>query len=63
MNEVFLFEVMGVDGRIILKWFLNMYVEGVDWILLAQDRAKRQGLVNTVMNLRIPYKCKHIVTS
>jgi hypothetical protein len=23
-KEVFLFEVMGVDGRIILKWFLKM---------------------------------------
>ena len=40
-----------------------MYVEGVDWILLAQDRATWRGLVNTVMNLRVPCKCKHIVTS
>lgn len=58
-KEVLLFEVLGVDGRMLLKWFL----EGVDWILLAQDRDKWRGPVNRVMNMRIPYKCKHFVTS
>jgi hypothetical protein len=28
--------------------------EGVDWILLAQDRDKWQAVVNTAMNLRFP---------
>jgi transcription termination factor 2 len=27
---------------------------GVDWINLAQDRDRWRGLVNTVMNLRVP---------
>jgi hypothetical protein len=27
---------------------------GVDWIGLAQDRDKWRGLVNAVMNLRVP---------
>ena len=26
----------------------------MDWIKLAQDRDRRQGLVNAVMNLRVP---------
>jgi hypothetical protein len=28
--------------------------DGRDWIELAQDRARRRALVNTVMNLRVP---------
>ena len=28
--------------------------EGVDWIELVQDRDRRRGLVNAVMNLRVP---------
>jgi hypothetical protein len=28
----------GVDGRIILKWVLEMLDGGVNWIDLAQDR-------------------------
>jgi hypothetical protein len=27
---------------------------GIDWIELAQDRARWQALVNVVMNLRVP---------
>jgi hypothetical protein len=27
---------------------------GMDWIALAQDRDRCLGLVNTVMNLRVP---------
>jgi hypothetical protein len=29
--------------------------DGMDWIDLAQDRAYWRALVNTVMNLRVPY--------
>jgi hypothetical protein len=28
---------------------------GLDWIGLAQDRYRWRGLVNAVMNLRVPY--------
>ena len=38
---------------------IKMYLQevgcgGTDWIELAQDRDRRQALVNTVMNLRVP---------
>jgi hypothetical protein len=29
-------------------------LEDLDWIHLAQDRKRRQALVNTAMNLRVP---------
>jgi hypothetical protein len=29
----------GVDGRIILKWFLNKQCEDMDWAKLAQGMA------------------------
>jgi hypothetical protein len=34
----------------------EMGCEGVDRIRLAQDRAQRWELLNTIVNLRIPYK-------
>jgi hypothetical protein len=44
----------GVDETIILKWIFGRLDEGKDWIDLAQDRARWQALVNTVMNLWVP---------
>jgi hypothetical protein len=41
----------GIDGRIMLKWIFKMWHGGMDWIELAQDRARWQALVNAVMNL------------
>jgi hypothetical protein len=28
--------------------------EGVDWVVLAQDRDNRRDFLNAVMNLRVP---------
>jgi hypothetical protein len=42
-----------VDGKIILKWIFEKLGGGIDWIDLAQDKNRWQGLVYTVMNLRV----------
>jgi hypothetical protein len=47
-------EEPGVDGRIILKWILDMWDRRTDWIDLAQDKDSCGAVVNAVMNLRIP---------
>jgi len=45
----------GVDGRIILRWISKKWdVGGMDWVDLAQDRARWRALVNAVMNFRVP---------
>jgi hypothetical protein len=36
---------------------------GIDWIDLAQDRDKWRALVNTVMNLRVPYNAGKFLSS
>jgi hypothetical protein len=48
-------------GRPRYRWeySIKMYLHevgcrGMDWIRLAQDRDKWRGLVNVVMNLRVP---------
>jgi hypothetical protein len=43
----------GVDGRIILKWILEKWVRGTDWINLAQDRDRWRSLMYVVMTLRV----------
>jgi hypothetical protein len=45
----------GVDGRIILKKIFKKWDGGgMDWIEVAQDRDRWRGVVNAVMNLRVP---------
>ena len=48
-------EEPGIDGRIILGWsFQEVGCRGMDWIELAQVRARWRACVNTVMNIRVP---------
>ena len=47
-------EDLVVGGRVILKWIFRKWDGGMEWIDLAQDRGRWQGLVNVVMNFRVP---------
>jgi hypothetical protein len=53
-------EYLEGDGRKIFIWSFMM---GLEWICLTQDRKKRQTLVNTVMNLGIPYNVGNFLIS
>jgi hypothetical protein len=44
---------LDVDGRIRLN-LREIGWEGMDWILLAQDRNQWRALVKTEMNFRVP---------
>jgi hypothetical protein len=46
-------EDLSADGRMILKRNSRNGMEGMDWVALAQDRDRRQPLVNAVMNFRV----------
>jgi hypothetical protein len=35
---------------------MDLVLKGVDWIHLVQDKDKWRTLVNTVINLRVPYR-------
>jgi hypothetical protein len=51
-----------LDGRI-LTWILKIGREGVDRIDLAQNRDKKQTLVQTATELRVPQNIGNFVTS
>jgi hypothetical protein len=42
-----------IDGRAILKWIFEKWVESMNWIDLAQDRDRWRFLVNAATNLQI----------
>jgi hypothetical protein len=44
----------GVDGRVTLKWVLERWGGGMDWIVLAHDRDRWRAVMNAVMNHRVP---------
>jgi len=57
-------------GRPRHRWENNikMYLQGVgfeglDWIVVAQDRDMLWAVVNAVMNLQVPYKAGNSLTS
>jgi hypothetical protein len=54
-------ENTGVSGMIALEQTLQ--TSGVHQILLAQNRNQWWALVNTVMNVRVPYKAVNSSTS
>jgi hypothetical protein len=47
-------EEADADGKIILKWILEKWDVGLDWIDLAQDRDRWRAIVNAVTDLRDP---------
>jgi hypothetical protein len=44
-------EDLGLDGRMILKW--DVELGGIDWIDVAQIRDRWRAVVNVVMNFRV----------
>jgi hypothetical protein len=44
----------GIDGRIILRLIFRIWMEGMDWIDMAQDTDRWQAVANAVMKLRVP---------
>lgn len=58
-SEGYHLEDLGVNWRIILKWAISKYWEGVDWINVAEDMDKLWAVVNSVMNLQFTWNDLH----
>jgi len=53
---------LGADGSIILQLPMNTYYRRyVDWIHLAEDTEKRRGIMNTVIDLSVPYNASEML--
>jgi len=53
---------MDVHGRILLKCMSNRFGD-VEWIGVVHNRDRRQTVVSTVMNFRVPKNSRNFVTS
>jgi hypothetical protein len=53
MRNAYKISVQNLKGRYHFE-NLDVVLEVVDWIPLAQDRERWRAVVNTVMNLRFP---------
>ena len=51
-----------LGGRIILKWVLEKWDGGMDWINVAQGRGRWQAFVNAVMNLCVSLNAGNFLT-
>jgi len=54
---------MGIDQMILKCTLGEKRRKGGDWINLAQDMDNWQAVVNTIMNIQVPYNAENIVTS
>jgi hypothetical protein len=52
-----------IGGTIILKWMVEKWDGGMDWIDLAQDRNRWQAVVNKATNLRVPKNAGNFLNS
>jgi hypothetical protein len=52
-----------VDGRIMLKWTFKNSDGRIDWIDLAQDWDRWRAIVNTMMNLQVPYNAGNFLNN
>jgi hypothetical protein len=63
-------EGKSLPGRQRCRWVENIEMDhreiewdGMDWIVLAQDREQWRALVNTVMNIRVLYNVGNFLSS
>jgi hypothetical protein len=64
LKERDLLEDLDVDGRILLEWGLEeIGWDCVDWIDLVVERDRWRTIVNTVMNLGVPYIAVNFLSS
>jgi len=62
-EENYHFEDPGLDGQIIFMDLQEVGCEGMDWTDLAEDRDRWPTLVNSVMNLWVPYNSGNFLTN
>jgi hypothetical protein len=55
-------EDLGIDGKIISKWFFKQWNGGMDWSYLGQHKYRWRIPVNAVMNFLVPYNAKNFST-